>query len=111
MNEDTVTDFLYVSEEMCSLNSNDDEILVSYVVVQLFTQKETIKILVDKAFVDDWFNTTYGMKFERHQLAELLEIATMNQLFQFNEQLYMQVDGVAMGSPLSPLMQTCFCAT
>ena len=32
----------------------------------------------------------------------------MNQLFQFNGQLYMQVDGVAMGSPLGPLMANVF---
>lgn len=38
----------------------------------------------------------------------LLEIATTNQLFQFNGQLYQQTDGVAMGSPLDPLMANVF---
>ena len=37
-------------------------------------------------------------------LVELLNIATKNQLFQFEGNLYEQVDGVMMGSPLGPLM-------
>ena len=49
-------------------------------------------------------NKTYGLNLQQDQLARLLEIATTNQLFQFNGQLYQQTDGVAMGSPLGPLM-------
>ena len=41
-------------------------------------------------------------------LIELLRIATKNQLFQFEGNLYEQVDGVAMGSPLGPLMANSF---
>ena len=91
------------------MDSND--ILVSYDVTALFTNvplKETIDILVNKAFSNDWFNQTYGLNLERHQLARLLEIATTNQLFQLNGQLYQQIDGVAMGSPLGPLMANVF---
>ena len=45
---------------------NEDDILVSYdvTVTAIFTNvtlDETIKILVDKAFTDDWFNKTYGL--------------------------------------------------
>ena len=39
---------------------------------------------------------------------ELLRITTKNQLFQFKGNLYEQVDGVAMGSPLGPLMANAF---
>ena len=69
---------------------------------------ETIKILGDKAFENDWFNQTYDLQLQKDQLARLLEIATTNQHFQFNGQLYEQVDGVAMGSPLGPLMANVF---
>lgn len=80
----------------------------------LFTNlplKETIGILVNKAFTDDWFNTTYNLNLQREDLRKLLEISTSNQLFQFNGQLYKQTDGVAMGSPLGPLMANALCVT
>ena len=32
----------------------------------------------------------------------------MNQLFQFDGKLYEEIDGVAMGSPLGPLMANAF---
>ena len=70
--------------------------------------EETIRILVNKAFIDNWFNKTYGLNLQQEQLVRLLEIATTNQLFQFNGQLYQQTDGVAMGSPLGPLMANVF---
>ena len=63
---------------------------------------ETINILVNKAFADDWFNKTYGLNLHKDQLVKLLEIATTNQLFQFDGQLNEQTDGVAIGSPLAP---------
>ena len=69
---------------------------------------ETIDILVDKAFEDDWFTETHSMQLQKHQLTELLEIATSNQLFQFNGELFEQTDGVAMGSPLDLLLANVF---
>jgi len=63
---------------------------------------------VNKAFSDDWFNKTYGLNLQKDQLVKLLEIATTNQLFQFDGQLYEQTDGVAMGSPLGPLLANVF---
>ena len=66
------------------------DILVSYDVTALFTYvplDETINIVVNKAFTDDWFNKTNGLNLQKDQLTELLKIATTNQLFQFNGQL------------------------
>ena len=48
------------------------------------------------------------MQLQKYQLTELLEIATSNQLFQFNGELFEQTDGVAMGSPLGPLLANVF---
>ena len=98
-------------DEIRTHTMNEDDILVSYDVTALFTNvplDETIKILVNKAFTDDWFNKTYGLNLQQDQLARVLETATTNQLFQFNGQLYQQTDGVAMGSPLGPLMANVF---
>ena len=71
---------------------------------------ETIEILAEKAFKDDWFNKEHDLTITKADLIELLEVATAkNQLFQFEGNLYAeQVDGVAMGSPLGPLMANTF---
>ena len=69
---------------------------------------ETIQILADKAFTDDWFNKTHELNLSRDQLIKLLNAATKNQLFQFNGNLYEQTDGVAMRSSLGPLLANVF---
>jgi len=97
--------------EVQGLEINSGDILVSYDVTSLFTNvplDETIQILADKAFTDDWFNKTHELNPSRDQLIELLNAATKNQLFQFKGNLYEQTDGVAMGSPLGPLLANFF---
>ena len=39
---------------------------------------------------------------------QLLELATKNSFFMFNGNLYQQIDGVAMGSPLGPTLANSF---
>ena len=83
------------------------EVLVSYDVSSLFTNvpvDETIESITERAFENDWFNREHDLNITKSDLIELLRIATKNQLFQFEGKLYEQVDGVAMGSPLGPLM-------
>ena len=70
--------------------------------------QETIETIAEKAFVDYWFNVTHILNITKPGLVQLLEVATMNQLFQFDGKLYEQIDGVAMGSPLGPLMANAF---
>ena len=64
--------------------------------------------LVEEAFTNNWFNTTYNLNITKFGLIELLTIATKDQLFQFNGELYEQSEGVAMGSPLGSLMPNTF---
>ena len=88
---------------------SDHDILVSYDVSALFTNvpvDETIGILARKAFKDDWFNK-YNLNITEADLIEMLKVSTKYQLFQFQGVLYEYVDGVAMGSPLGPLMAEC----
>ncbi|XP_068739190.1 uncharacterized protein [Montipora capricornis] len=110
-NKYTVSDAFRCAEEIRSLSVKEEGLLVSYDVSALFTNvplKETRNIIVDKAFTNDWFNRTYNLNLQRQDLMKLLEVSTLNQLFQFNGQLYEQTDGVAMGSPLGPLMANVF---
>jgi len=59
---------------------------------------ETIAILTEKAFRDNWFNSTYNLNISEEDLVDLLNVSTKGQLFQFNGALYEQTDGVAMKS-------------
>ena len=89
-NQYTVKDTFEFVNEVQSLEINGGDILVSYDVTFLFTNvllDETIQILADKAFHDDWFNKTHELNLSRDQLIELLNAATKNQLFQVNGNL------------------------
>ena len=110
-NEYTITDVFEFADEIRSSPMNEEDILVSYDVTALFTNvplSEAIKILVDKAFTNDCFNQTYDLNLENEELTQVLEVATTSHLFQFDGQLYEETDGVAMGSPLGPLMGNVF---
>ena len=47
-------------------------------------------------------------KFKKTQLRELLNLCTREMHFAFEEEMYKQVDGVAMGSPLGPVLANIF---
>ena len=101
----------WLDEKLKPLSTNEYTISDVFNFAALFTNvplDETIHILADKAFKDNWFNKTYNMNISKDDLIDLLSVATKNQLFQFNGNLYEQVDGVAMGSPLGPLMANVF---
>ncbi|XP_068671463.1 uncharacterized protein [Montipora foliosa] len=111
INEHTITDTFKFAEEVRNTSFNDNDIIVSYDVTSLFTNvplDETISLLAEKAFTNNWFNATYNLNITKSDLIELLNIATKDQLFQFNGELYEQSEGVAMGSPLGPLMANTF---
>ena len=112
-NEHTIGDIFSFADDLQEMEISDHHILVSYDVSALFTNvpvDETIGILATKAFKDDWFNEEYNLNITDSEadLIELLEVSTKNQLLQFQGALYEQVDGVAMGSPLGPLMASAF---
>ena len=70
-----------------------DEVLVWYVVSSLFTNvpvDETIESITERAFENDWFNREKDLNITKLELKELLRIATKNQLFQFEGNLYEQ---------------------
>lgn len=110
-NQYTVTDTFRFADEVRGFEIKNGEILVSYDVTSLFTNvplEETIQILAEKAFAQDWFNETHSLNISKADLIDLLRAATKNQLFQFDGALYEQTDGVAMGSPLGPLLANVF---
>ena len=107
----TVSDIFQFADELRETKINDHDILVSYGVSSLFTNvpvDETIESIAERAFRNDWFNKEHNLNITKSDLIELLRTATKNQLFQFEGNLYEQVDGVAMGSSLGPLMANAF---
>jgi len=81
---------------------NDQDVPVSYDVSSLFTNvpvDETIESIVERDFENDWFNKEHNLNITKSDLIGLFRIATKNQPFQFEGNLYEQVDVVAMGSP------------
>ena len=50
----------------------------------------------------------HNLDLTRTDLVNLLNVATKGQLFQFDGALYEQTDGIAMGSPLGPLLANVF---
>ena len=110
-NQYTVTDTFRFADEIRGFEIKNGEILVSYDVTSLFTNvplEEPIQILAEKAFAKDWFNETHSLNLSKTDLIDLLRAATKKQHFQFDGTLYEQTDGVAMGSPLGPLLANVF---
>ena len=68
INEYTITDAFAFADEIRTHSMNEEDILVSYDVTALFTNvplDETINILVNKAFTDDWLTRPMALIFKR----------------------------------------------
>ena len=85
----------------------DDYEMISFDVVSLFTSVPldfTIDLILRKVYDERLIQT----KLKREELKVLLELCTKEMHFQFNGRVYRQVDGVAMGSPLGPVLANIF---
>ncbi|XP_027207342.2 uncharacterized protein [Penaeus vannamei] len=106
INQYTIDNSFAFVKEICSLKPLRPVTMASFNIESLFTNvplRETTEIIVDKttALTLNAFglDKTYG---------KLLDIAAHHSVFTFNESLYTQVDGVAMGSPLGPCSANTF---
>ena len=82
------------------------QILVSYDVTSLFTNiplQETIDIAINLIS-----NHNSNLSITRKELKKLLLFAISQTHFIFNSKFYNQIDGVAMGSPLVPVLANIF---
>ena len=78
--------------------------MASFDVRSLFTNipvQCTINLILDQIYVQD-VNTFHGRT--KTQLKKLLIWSCTGTTFQFNNQIYEQIDGVSMGSPIAPCM-------
>ena len=80
---------------------NSNKFMISFDVESLFTNiplNETIELVVNLLME----NHDFGIK--KPQLRKLFVFATKQSHFSFNDVIYDQIDGVAMGSPLAPAL-------
>ena len=80
--------------------------LVSYDVTSLFTNiplQETIDIAINLIF-----NHNSNLNITRKELKNLFLFATSQTHFIFNSKFYNQIDEIAMGSPLAPILANIF---
>ena len=88
-------------------NIPPDYEMISFDVVSLFTSVPldfTIELILDKVYKDKLIKT----KLSHDEMKELLETCTKEMHFSFNGIIYRQRDGVAMGSPLGPVLANIF---
>ena len=88
--ETSVSDHFMVSNDVCSLFTN-------------IPLNETIDLAVDVIF-----DNNKSMNITKPQLKKLFVFATSQTHFLFNNEIYDQTDGVAMGSPLGPALASLF---
>ena len=86
---------------------SNNKTMHSFDIESLFTNiplNETIDICLDTVFS----NTNTFHNFTRKQFKTLLDLATKETYFIFKDNLFQQIDGVAMGSPLGPTLANIF---
>ena len=105
-----ISDSLSFHEDSRSPNFDTINVfMASFDINSLFTNvplDETFDIIINKAF----HNTTLFRGFSASQLRKLLSLSVKNCNSLFNDCLYEQTDGVAMDSPLGPLLANIFLA-
>ena len=58
--------------------------------------------------IDTIFQSYPNVKFTRKEPQKLSKIATSETHFIFNNEIYDQIDGVSMGSPVAPILANLF---
>ena len=81
--------------------------MVSFDVVSLFTNvplEQTINIIIKRIYDKNEIN----INIPKQEMKELLYLCTTNAHFTLNSKTCVQVDGVAMGSPLGTVLVNIF---
>ena len=105
-NQFTIKNSYTFAQNITNISSHN-RTMHSFDIESLFTNiplTETIDICLDKIFS----NTNTFHNFTRKQFKTLLELATKETYFIFNNNTFQQIDGVAMGSPIGPTLANIF---
>ena len=95
-------------KKLVDIKDSSNQIMISFDVDNLYTNvpvHEAIGVTLNMLFKRP---NPPSMPFTRSQLKQLLQYAVCNVPFRFLDRTYIQVDGVAMGSPLGPILADLF---
>ena len=101
---DSTKDFVH---KIKSKKIQQDFEMISFDVASLFTSVPldfTIELILKKVYNEKLITT----RLKREELKTLLELCTKEMHFSFDGKIYRQVNGVAMGSPLGPVIANIF---
>ena len=107
-NQFTVRDSFTFATEISKFKDSNKYVMASFDIKSLFTNiplDEAINIATESLFPQ---NDVSLLGLTSEVFRKLLQFAVKNVLFIFNNQLYQQIDGVAMGSPLGPTLANLF---
>nr|XP_027226988.1 uncharacterized protein LOC113818961 [Penaeus vannamei] len=106
-NQYTIDNSTSFVKEITSLNFQQPVTMASFDVESLFTNvplQETTELIANN--LDNTYLDKHGL--DTITFKKLLEITAHHSVFTFNDCLYAQTDGVAMGSPLGPSYANAF---
>ena len=104
-NEFTIKNSYSFVKEITNLHLSDPVCMASFDIKSLFTNiplSETIDICIESS------KDSLPRGLTISEFRSMLELAVKESMFVFNDKLYQQVDGVAMGSPLGPTLANTF---
>ena len=108
LNDYTLRNSYDFTQQVKELNLNlDNVVLVSYDVTSLFTNipiDETIDLIINSIYLN--IDTFHDLP--KNIFKNLLKSVCKQSYFFFNNKIYLQTDGVSMGSPIGPLMANFF---
>jgi hypothetical protein len=103
-----IRDSFQFVKKIIEIEDSSNQLMISFDVDNLYTNvpvHEAIEITLDMLFKR---SNPPNIPFTRPQLKNLLEMSVTDIPFRFLDKLYIQVDGVAMGSPLGPILADLF---
>ena len=104
-----IKDTAHLVESLKDIKLVEDEILVSFDVKSLFTSipvNETIEICRERLEKDETLEER--TKMDVPTIIQLLRLCVNSTSFRYDNKHYRQLEGVAMGSPLSPVLADTF---
>ena len=96
-------------KKLADIRVDDDEIMVSFDVSALFTSvpvEESLS-LIHQSLMDD-ATLADRTSLNPAQVTELLRLCLTTTYFKFDGKFYAQIEGAAMGSPVSPIVANLF---